>query len=220
VKHFYLALVPWAAFDMVVRSAGLGLAWGAGVALGYAALVSLLSRRARLGPVLFVAVATFAVVLLVTLLFHPDAQLRLYARAVTSGSLGVVLGVSVLVRPCTSHYVEDVVAPRYWSRLAFRDFNRRLTLIWSATCLAIGGLDAAGARSGSPVATTFYIWLVPVGLVLAAGVFSARAVATHFDPDEATLHDALRELDTLDEPQHDRLGVTRLRAYRGGANAP
>lgn len=198
MKRMWFALLPWVAFDMVLRNAGLDITWGAVVALAATAAGAGIWWRNQSPHLTLTAVATFgAMLILGAALAHDGQALRPYAKPMASAVLGASCLASVLLRPWTSRFVAGAVSPRSQATAAFRSFNRRWSLLWAAGFLAVAGSELAAATSRSPVVMTIGNWLLPLGILLSLAVTMVTDLERRFDPDEPTLGDLARLHDEL-----------------------
>lgn len=188
MKRLLVSLLPWATFDMLLRSAGLDVAWGAAIAL-LATIALLLLHGELRAPRGFelASLVTFGSLLVAALVDHGGDPFRLDARAIAAGGLGLVSLGSVTIRPCTTRYVRDVTAPRHWATREFSAFNRRFSAAWAMAFLAIAGGYLLGAHLLSPMATTVFNWLLPLGLLFSLGGWMAASLDRTFEWDEPTL---------------------------------
>jgi hypothetical protein len=219
MKRFYFSLLPWAVFDIALRSSGLDVTWGAGAALFAAAVIFAFERPHHTGALDLAAFVTFSGLLAAALADSDGATFRAFARALATGTLSVVLLGSSLGAPCTGRYTRSVTAPRYWPRPEFRRFNVRLTIVWSATFAGVAGLDLLASQFRSPFVTTAFNWILPLGLVIGAGMWTDELLTRHFDRAEPTISELVETIGDLEfivgpgRPPRTR----KLRVYRGDA---
>lgn len=208
MKRMWFALFPWAAFDMMLRNAGLDITWGSVVALVATVAGAAVWWRTQSVHLALTGIATFGTLLLLAaVLPHGGAWLRPYARPMAGAALGVSCLASVLVHPWTSHFVDGVVPRRSRATSGFLSFNRRWSLLWATGFLAVAGSELWAVTSRSPVVVTIGNWLLPLAVLLALAVAMVTDLERRFDPDEpmlddlACLHDDLACLH--DEPWPD-----------------
>lgn len=193
MTRFYLALLPWAVFDVVLRSRGLGVLWGSMIALATAVGVLASERSRAVGILQLVAVPVFTA-LCIAAAVGAGPMLRPYARSIVIAVLAIACATSVLSEPCTTRFSRQLVARHHWSEPEFHRFNMRYSIVWAVAFLAVGASELIGTELGSPLATTVCNWLVPIGLALGVGLSMSRSMARLFDENEPTVREVLESL--------------------------
>src|SRR5579875_246918 len=113
MRRFYVALLPWAAFDASMRSDGLDLAWGASLALGMGVTVFALNIRPRRPlPLDMFALVLFTTLLVSGLATGSGNPLGSSARSVASLALGAFLLLTARAAPDIRMSLAEIVPPR------------------------------------------------------------------------------------------------------------
>jgi hypothetical protein len=171
------SFAPWVAFLLGVRVGN--VYWGAGI--GAAVAVVVLARAiARHQAHLFdvIGVVYFAGMLVLLAILHPGdvGAWGRYAQAVAHGSLTLIVFGSVLIdRPFTESYARDRTPREVWGTRAFREFNRRISLVWGlAFLVGTAALVAAGSTDSRQILLRV---LVPFGALAYAFTNTQRQAA-------------------------------------------
>jgi hypothetical protein len=165
----FVALVPWVLFTLVASHWSLKAASLLGLA--GAVVIAAPSLRARRPKLIELgAVATFAGFAIVA--FAADAAVAAdvsrYARAIAAAVLAGLALVSLLFVPFTEEYARESVPREHWSSPAFKQGNRRLTLLWAGTFAAMVPSHLIAAAIDTRPGNLVFNWAVPVALVLFA----------------------------------------------------
>lgn len=188
MKRLLFMLLPWGTFDVLLRSAGLGVPWGAGVALAVTIPLAVAVEPGRPGHLGTTGLVTFGGLLVAAVLVHGGAPFRPYARSLATGALGLSCLGSVPVRPWTTDFVAAAVSPRTRAAPEFRSFNRRWSLAAAAAFLVVAAGDLwAAATPSDAVVTTVCNWLLPLAMLVSIGVGMVADLERRFDPDEPSL---------------------------------
>jgi hypothetical protein len=160
-------LVPWVLFTLITQHGTLQAA--AIAALAAAAVIALPSLTAGRPKALELgALLAFAGFTVVAFTADPatSAWAARYARAIAAGVLALISFSSLLLTPFTEQYAKESVPRQVWSSPAFKQINRRLTLMWSWVFLAMVPSHLIAATIDTHRANTIFNWVVPVVLIV------------------------------------------------------
>jgi hypothetical protein len=171
ISAFYLALTPWLAFTFADRSAGIGAAPSAAVALGVAAVLLAIDWRTRrpLSLPAF-AVGLFATMCVLALATGDRDPIWSYDRALSLVALALGLFVSCGRTPMTAPYATGMVTPAQQRDPSYRRRNLVVTR-WLALAFGLAGASlAVGTLLGGALVTTLFNWLLPAFILIVAAV--------------------------------------------------
>lgn len=197
-KKMLLSLVPWLLFSFMIHRRG---EQAAGIAaLAAAALAVLFIARAVKTGVKIIdvtGVVTFGAMGLASLTAGSEVTRWVadYGRGTSALVLAAVMITSAATVPFTEQYARESVPRQLWASPAFRAVNRRISLLWGAVMLVMGGghllagyLDPMSAPvSGVRPLDLLLNWALPVVLILTA-VVCTRRLAGHSTSDPAAQH--------------------------------
>ena len=231
---FVVGFLPWIVFSVVAqRLDANGVAWSARIAV-VMTVVALISARRRHGPTFLniVSLCLFAVIAVVGFTGGAavDAWLFEWGRPLVGVVLGLVVLVTVPVRPFTEEYARQSVPQQHWGSPTFRRINTVLSAVWGVAILVIGlaavavaALDAnAVTASRSHGVDLVLNWVVPI-VVIWAGI---RFTATYPDRVNRAAGPPQEEGRRDRAPSHRacrrgvRAGAGRLRARRDDSRRP
>lgn len=176
----YLAFVPWLLFSVVARRDSLQAACVVGL-IG-AIAVSIPSFAARRPKLLEVAsIAALVVFTVVALATHPGhtSVLDRYARAIASGTLGLIALTSLAFIPFTEQYAREMTPPEIWRTAAFRHTNRLFTTAWAAVFAAMTVSHVIAGAINTARAETIFNWVIPIALVVGMFRYMERYRTEH-----------------------------------------
>ena len=170
-----LGFTPVVLFTLVVQVAGsswVPIAALVGFALAVGLVLHARSRGEAPKVMTLVAGAVVAAYGVIALVAHGSEHfLAGYGRALAALALAVVVFASVPVRPFTEQYAREEVSPQVAASPGFRQFHRRLSLLWAGAVLglAVGhGLATALADQLNRPEELLLSWGLPVVLLLGA----------------------------------------------------
>ncbi len=188
--RLYLGLTPWIVFAFVGRESLEGAAWGAATALCVAIALVAVSARTRSVKDLEV----FAVVLFATLALwgaadqsNPLSLLQRYHNGIATGALACFAIASLAFQPFTEPYAREVVQRKYWKTARFTRANVELTLMWSVVFTAIAGSQTVAGAIHTPLGSTIFTWVVPLGFALLGVKQAAMRWEDQFDGESMSL---------------------------------
>ncbi len=185
---FYLALAPWLAFVVVDRSAGMGPDDSALFAAALSLIVvgrEVKLRSLHLLPLL--GLCLFGGLSALAAGFHNPSWMARDDRALVFGALCFALVASMLRQPLTSPYGRETPSARRASVGTVRRHHLRVTLRWVVATAAIAASFTIANFAGGPFASTLFDWLLPIGFVIAAAVWSPPTPAAAGDEAGAAL---------------------------------
>ncbi len=116
-------------------------------------------------------VVFFAALVIVSLATsrHDVATLDKYSQALSSGALGLIALVSILVgHPFTVDYAKEQAPPEVWHTAAFKKVNLVLTSVWTIVFLICGGLGLLAANVHTKGLQDWLNWYIPIILIIIA----------------------------------------------------
>ena len=183
------AFLPWLVFDLVVRAGGDGIAFAAAAALVCALVVAAPALRVHAPS----TVETTGIALFAGLAFAaaaPGSTTLLLRGAVplTTGTLGLVLLLSLLRTPATAEYARKCVRPSTADAPRFSIINMTMTAFWGIAVALVAGSQAIAAFTTGRHLASIFGWLVPLGLLLAVAKATAGLWSDYHERDEARAH--------------------------------
>jgi hypothetical protein len=163
----YVALVPWVLFTLLAQHSTLKVA--SVVALVAAAAIMIRSimsgglKLLELGAV--IAFVAFAVVA-----FAGDhatgVWMSRYSRAIAAALLAVIAFGSLLFTPFTEQYAREQVPREFWSSAAFKETNRRLSVMWGFVFAAMVPFHVIAGIVDKKPTNIICNWVIPIGLIV------------------------------------------------------
>jgi hypothetical protein len=187
-SNIYVAFVPWVLFSVItqhdeVRAAAI-VALAAAIAISLPALLAGRPKALELG-----AVAAFVGFTIVALAADPATRdwLARYARGISAALLALIAFGSLPRTPFTEQYARESVPEQFWSSPRFKQINRQLTAMWGFVFLLMIPSHIAAGIIDTHRASTFFNWVIPIGLVVLAIKRTARVSAedANIDADPA-----------------------------------
>ncbi|MEU8825347.1 hypothetical protein [Streptomyces sp. NPDC048636] len=171
-------LIPWVLFSFVTQSLGADT-------VGVAALISCLIcaaltiRGALTNSFKIIesaGVLTFGALAALGLSggHHTRELLVDYGRAGSAFVLAAIMLISVATVPFTQQYARASVDRRHWNSPAFRDVNRRISLLWAGVVFGAGICHLLAGALGT--LNLLLNWVIPLLLGMAA-MKRAKAIA-------------------------------------------
>ncbi|WP_181159972.1 hypothetical protein [Sandaracinobacter neustonicus] len=123
-------------------------AWGplSGLAAGALSAIALVGHQlagGRSAKILEVGTALlFGGLAVYTLISGAQWSVMGVRLTVDIGIFLIVAGSIIVGRPFTMQYAQETVAPEYWDSFAFREINRKISLVWAMAMAAIMVADA------------------------------------------------------------------------------
>jgi hypothetical protein len=162
-----VGFVPLVLFSVLAGFVPVG--WAAAAGLVAALVVTAATAR---GGVKLLPVAQSVILLVVAVvgfLGDPatDAWLKLYGRGLASLALGaVIVATAVASMPFTAQFARAMVPTSEWHSPEFLTLNRRISLAWGYTVLALGVCHLVAAYlevdQVHPVIRLLVAWVVPI----------------------------------------------------------
>jgi hypothetical protein len=174
-SNIYIAFVPWVLFSVItqhdeVRAAAI-VALVAAIAISLPAVRAGRPKSLELG-----AVAAFVAFTIVALIADPSARdwLARYARGISAALLALIAFGSLMRTPFTEQYARETVPQEFWSSPRFKQINRQLTAMWGFVFLLMIPSHIVAGIIDTHRASTFFNWVIPIGLVVLAIKYTAR----------------------------------------------
>lgn len=161
----YADMLPWAVFMVVDRKSGLGMGWAAGSgAVSGALLLAWAYWHGRRSSAGILAVGLFGMMGVVTLIVGSPADHFIGARAVAMGALAIAALVSLRWSPMSEIYTSANISATARADDRFHQLNFAITAAWAVGALLIAVSFSAVVFDRSPVAVTFFNWVLPLGI--------------------------------------------------------
>jgi len=179
-----IGFIPLTLFAILVNWLSLG--WAAAAGLAVAVVIIAVTARGGVKTLPVVQSVVLAVFTVVGFTAGPSAPTAFapYARGVASLALGVFILATSFSFPFTVQFARRSVPQQYWKSPQFLGVNRRISLAWGLTVLAVGASHLAGALAGGgvPVLHILLHWGVPVYAAYRAYSVTKRAIAQNARP--------------------------------------
>jgi hypothetical protein len=163
----YVALVPWVIFTLLAQHSTLKVA--SVVALVAAIAIMVRSIMAS-GMKLLELGAVVAFVGFTVVAFAADhatgVWMARYSRAIAAALLALIAFGSLLFTPFTEQYARDSVPRRLWSSPAFKQTNRRLTIMWASVFTAFVPFHVIAGVIDKRPTNVICNWVIPIALIV------------------------------------------------------
>jgi hypothetical protein len=163
-----IGLAPWVLFTIIAEHSTLkGAAIGSLViAIG----VCFYSARGGGRPKMIelAGVGVFIAFTIIAFTADPSvtAWLTRYARAVAAGTLALLVFASLLFVPFTEQYARERVPREHWNSPAFKEANRRITVLWGLIFTVMTGSHIIAGEADHRGTNIIFNWVIPIALVL------------------------------------------------------
>jgi hypothetical protein len=163
----YVALVPWVVFTVLAQRSTLKVA--AVVAL-VAAIAIMVRSIMTSGMKLLELGAVVAFVGFTVVAFAADhatgVWMARYSRAIAAALLAVIAFGSLLFTPFTEQYARESVPRQFWSSPAFKQTNRRLTIMWAWVFTAFIPFHVLAGVIDERPTNFIFNWAIPIALIV------------------------------------------------------
>ncbi|WP_439031052.1 hypothetical protein [Gordonia terrae] len=188
-KSMILGLAPWFVFAWAAERLGadhVTLAALAACALALAVTIYETVRTKGGWKIIDVAgVILFGIIAVIGMVgdHQVDEALVYFGRGGSAFVLAAVMAISAFTVPFTEQYARETVDPAFWHTPAFREKNRKISLLWAGAIalmgcahLVAGVLASSASVAGNHPGNVLLNWVVPIALIIFA-VKRTKAIA-------------------------------------------